>query len=958
MNEDLISFIEEANENIESLETFTLSYENGDAYDVDEAFRALHTLKGNAGFFNFENIKNLSHAVEDILDLIKQDQLTLSSEIFELILKAHDDLRAMLDDIGEEPHFKVSELIEQLRNYTSSKTAHSSSNASLNDTDNSQASEEPRIDSGKFKILVTCGPEVNSAEIQQLLRSVGEIKETNDPQKFTCLSVLEIDMIETLVTGLDVTLEYFKEPKEPVTSEITEDTHPTQSPDQPKASSPAKAPNTASTPNTPAAKATTIKIGLNQIQKILSLAGELILSRNQFQESIDPETRRAFASISQQVTMMQEEVIKLSMDPASKITQNFPRIVRDLSNKLGKKVKLVVTGQDVLFEARMIDLLKAPFTHIIRNAMDHGIEKPEDRIAQGKMLSGTLSIHFKNLEEDVLVEIKDDGKGIDPEMIKASALKKGLITEDESHELSYHDTLQLIMAAGFSTAETLTDVSGRGVGMDVVRTEIESLGGHVEIASAVGVGTTFTLSIPKSINIIRSLIVEVGETVYAIPETAVLEVLKLNPSTDDRLVIIEETEVIKHRDEFLPILYLDQVIRQTKYVDVEGKSIPDRRKRFVDRRKTLHTEEPESPVQHLRTQPDRRHEDPIRPVAIMDDGNRKFALVFDQIMRREETVVKELAPCLQTFKFFMGATILSTGRTCMILNHRVIGDEIRDNFEPRKINTQVDDYIEESYESYLVFSVGPHKFGVYTEQIHAIETYDTQYIQDIGDRKVYMNDPNHWEIYQLADKYPIPPISNPGFLLSLATDKGKSICISKFEGVKEYSTQVKKMDSHEEVSIASLVIDDELITILDHELLFQTSKLKTNSMKDFTQWKILFVDDDPIFHKLLNNVAKQFNLNVVHARNGKEALHILEDQRDINLVFTDLQMPGMSGYELVETIRNTSHVMNLPVVAMTAPRKEEKISVILEYGFNSFMTKFSRDKLLKALQEVAEVVQI
>lgn len=958
MNEDLISFIEEANENIESLETFTLSYENGDTYDVDEAFRALHTLKGNAGFFNFENIKNLSHAVEDILDLIKQDQLTLSSEIFELILKAHDDLRAMLDDIGEEPHFKVSELIEQLRNYTSSKTAHSSSNASLNEIDDSQASEEPRTDSGKFKILVTCAPEVNSTKIQQLLQSVGEIKETNDPQKFTCLSVLEIDMVETLVTGLDVTLEHFKEPKEPVTSEITEDTHPTQSPDHPKLSSPSKAPNTASTPNTPAAKATTIKIGLNQIQKILSLAGELILSRNQFQESIDPETRRAFASISQQVTMMQEEVIKLSMDPASKITQNFPRIVRDLSNKLGKKVKLVVTGQDVLFEARMIDLLKAPFTHIIRNAMDHGIEKPEDRIAQGKILSGTLSIHFKNLEEDVLVEIKDDGKGIDPEMIKASALKKGLITEDESHELSYHDTLQLIMAAGFSTAETLTDVSGRGVGMDVVRTEIESLGGHVEIASAVGVGTTFTLSIPKSINIIRSLIVKVGETVYAIPETSVLEVLKLNPSTDDRLVIIEETEVIKHRDEFLPILYLDQVIRQTKYVDVEGESIPDRRKRFVDRRKTLHTEEPESPVQHLRTQSDRRHEDPIRPVAIMDDGNRKFALVFDQIMRREETVVKELAPCLQTFKFFMGATILSTGRTCMILNHRVIGDEIRDNFEPRKINTQVDDYVEESYESYLVFSVGPHKFGVYTEQIHAIETYDTQYIQDIGDRKVYMNDPNHWEIYQLADKYPVPPISNPGFLLSLATDKGKSICISKFEGVKEYSTQVKKMDSHEEVSIASLVINDELITILDHELLFQTSKLETNSMKDFTQWKILFVDDDPIFHKLLNNVAKQFNLNVVHARNGKEALHILDDQLDINLVFTDLQMPGMTGYELVETIRNTSHVMNLPVVAMTAPRKEEKISVILEYGFNSFMTKFSRDKLLKALQEVAEVVQV
>lgn len=958
MNEDLISFIEEANENIESLETFTLSYENGDTYDVDEAFRALHTLKGNAGFFNFENIKNLSHAVEDILDLIKQDQLTLSSEIFELILKAHDDLRAMLDDIGEEPHFKVSELIEQLRNYTSSKTAHSSSNASLNEIDDSQASEEPRTDSGKFKILVTVAPEVNSTNIQQLLQSVGEIKETNDPQKFTCLSVLEIDMIETLVTGLDVTLEHFKEPKEPVTSEITEDTHPTQSPDHPKLSSPSKAPNTASTPNTPAAKATTIKIGLNQIQKILSLAGELILSRNQFQESIDPETRRAFASISQQVTMMQEEVIKLSMDPASKITQNFPRIVRDLSNKLGKKVKLVVTGQDVLFEARMIDLLKAPFTHIIRNAMDHGIEKPEDRIAQGKILSGTLSIHFKNLEEDVLVEIKDDGKGIDPEMIKASALKKGLITEDESHELSYHDTLQLIMAAGFSTAETLTDVSGRGVGMDVVRTEIESLGGHVEIASAVGVGTTFTLSIPKSINIIRSLIVKVGETVYAIPETSVLEVLKLNPSTDDRLVIIEETEVIKHRDEFLPILYLDQVIRQTKYVDVEGESIPDRRKRFVDRRKTLHTEEPQSPVQHLRTQSDRRHEDPIRPVAIMDDGNRKFALVFDQIMRREETVVKELAPCLQTFKFFMGATILSTGRTCMILNHRVIGDEIRDNFEPRKINTQVDDYVEESYESYLVFSVGPHKFGVYTEQIHAIETYDTQYIQDIGDRKVYMNDPNHWEIYQLADKYPVPPISNPGFLLSLATDKGKSICISKFEGVKEYSTQVKKMDSHEEVSIASLVINDELITILDHELLFQTSKLETNSMKDFTQWKILFVDDDPIFHKLLNNVAKQFNLNVVHARNGKEALHILDDQLDINLVFTDLQMPGMTGYELVETIRNTSHVMNLPVVAMTAPRKEEKISVILEYGFNSFMTKFSRDKLLKALQDVAEVVQV
>lgn len=952
MNEDLISFIEEANENIESLETFILSYENGDAYDVDEAFRALHTLKGNAGFFNFENIKNLSHAVEDILDLIKQDQLTLSSEIFELILKAHDDLRAMLDDIGEEAQFKVSQLIDQLRNYTASKTAHSS-------TETSPAEASPNdispieTHSGKFKIQVTCAPEVNPKDIHQLLQSVGEIEETNNPQKFICLSVLEIEMIETLVTGLAITLEY-------TTGNI--DTNDLAvNPDQPKAPNKPSTPSTPGAPSSPSAKATTIKIGLNQIQKILSLAGELILSRNQFQESIDPETRRAFASISQQVTMMQEEVIKLSMDPASKITQNFPRIVRDLSNKLGKKVKLVVTGQDVLFEARMIDLLKAPFTHIIRNAMDHGIEKPDDRIAQGKMLSGTLSIHFKNLEEDVLVEIKDDGKGIDPEMIKASALKKGLITEDESHELSYHDTLQLIMAAGFSTAETLTDVSGRGVGMDVVRTEIESLGGHVEIASAVGVGTTFTLSIPKSINIIRSLIVEVGETVYAIPETSVLEVLKLNPSTDERLVIIEETEVIKHRDEFLPILYLDQVIRQTKYVEVDGESIADRRKRFVDRRKTLHSEKDhtqEATAQHLRAQPDRRHEDPIRPVAIMDDGNRKFALVFDQIMRREETVVKELAPCLQTFKFFMGATILSTGRTCMILNHRVIGDEIRDNFKPRKINTKVDDYVEESYESYLVFSVGPHKFGVYTEQIHAIETYDTQYIQDIGNRKVYMNEPNHWEIYQLADKYPVPPISDPGFLLSLATDKGKSICISKFEGVKEYSTQVKKMDSHEDVSIASLVIDDELITILDHELLFQTSELKANSMQDFTQWKILFVDDDPIFHKLLNNVAKQFNLNVVHARNGKEALHILDDQLDINLVFTDLQMPGMSGYELVETIRNTSHVMNLPVVAMTAPRKEEKISVILEYGFNSFMTKFSRDKLLKALQEVAEVVQV
>ena len=595
-------FLVESYENLDRLDRELVGLEKNpqDRDALGSVFRTIHTIKGTCGFLGFNKLEKVAHVGENLLTRLRDLQLSLNPEITTALLSMVDAVRQMLGSIeesGSEGERDDTKLIGTLTRVQQLP----------------EIAAQPEVASApKPSIAVSTTPPVGDPPLP-----------LSPPQPTT---VLKPEIF------LAPEQQKEKEGESPRMTEIQAErgaVSPVEPVDPQRVQQSARAQANASD--------STIRVDVGLLDKVMNLVGELVLARNQVLQFANRMKDTSFLAASQRLnlitTELQEGVMKTRMQPIGNIWNQFPRTVRDVALGCGKEVGIEMEGKETELDKTIIEAIKDPLTHLVRNSVDHGIELPEDRVKAGKDRSGRLILRAFHEGGQVNIEITDDGAGLNVERIRKKAIERSLITSEQSARLSEREVFNLIFLPGFSTAEKVTNVSGRGVGMDVVKTNVEKIGGTVDVQSALGRGTTVRVKIPLTLAIIPALVVTCGGDRYAIPQVSLLELVRLKADEVAKgIELVHGAPVYRLRGRLLPLVYLDR----------ELKLAPDKR--------------PES------------ERDKAVNIVVLQADERQFGLVVDQINDTEEIVVKPLRKQLKTVKTFAGSSIMGDGKVALILD--------------------------------------------------------------------------------------------------------------------------------------------------------------------------------------------------------------------------------------------------------------------------------------------------
>jgi two-component system chemotaxis sensor kinase CheA len=639
MNEILEDFLVESFELIDHIGQYLIDLENrpNDMELLNSIFRVAHTVKGSSSFLNFDRLTKLTHHMEDVLNQARREELTMDSGVVDVVFESVDKMRGLLEAIREtgndsDNDIDIDSTISRLENAGKEAPSSPVPTPSSSDEQQSAAPSEPL-----------------PMDIEPLDKDVN----------YTDMSSEDIDNeINRLIAKRKQESIARKESgKQPAAAPVT------PAPVQPQKTMPSMP--TSPTPIKPKApqspqggamekKTTTIeqtiRVEVNRLDHLMNLIGELVLGKNRLIKIYDDveeryegekfldELNQVVSSVSMVTTDLQIAVMKTRMLPVAKVFNKFPRMVRDLSRDMDKKIELVISGEDTELDKSIIEEIGDPLVHIIRNSCDHGIEGPETRLAKGKSGTGTIELKAYNEGNHIVIEITDDGKGLDANMLKDKSLEKGLITEREADNMSDKEAYSLIFRPGFSTAATVTNVSGRGVGMDVVKTNIEKLNGIIDIDSQLGKGTTLKLKIPLTLAIIQALLVGTQEEYFAIPLASVLETVRVS---NEEIYLIEGKSVLRLRDEVLSLVKLS---------DLYG-------------------------VEQVYENSDFSY------VVVIGVAESKIGVIVDTLVGQEEIVIKSLGDYLQGIDGIAGATIRGDGNVTLIVDISSLMD-LAKNIDP------------------------------------------------------------------------------------------------------------------------------------------------------------------------------------------------------------------------------------------------------------------------------------
>lgn len=625
----------EAEEHLQSMNEALLNLEKDpeNSETINIMFRAAHTLKGMSATMGYSRISDLTHHMENLMDRVRKNEIKLDAEAIDILFECLDALEKMAENPESSSEFDISILLEKI-SVLAKKEKKIEEAEQPEKPQSAPVDESPVVDTAEngcriFEVKVTLHEScmlksARSSVVIRNLSELGEIIDTNPPIKdledekfdreFSVIVSTKEDMskLETAAKGVS---EILKAEVKPHTStrakaQIEEKTC---NPD---------------TNKTAIKSVQSVRVSIERLDSLMNLVGELIINKirliqlaNVHKLDILEET---LASLNRLTNDLQEEIMAARMVPIDQIFNRFPRMVRDLAKKEGKDIDLVLEGGDIELDRTVLDEVGDPLVHILRNCVDHGIESPQTREQQGKNPKGMIKLTARREKNHVVIEIEDDGKGMDPVKFRESAVKKGLLTQDEASKLSDNEAINLSFMPGFSTAEKITDVSGRGVGMDVVRTKIGGLGGSVKLESTVGKGTKINLKLPLTVAIIHSLMVKVGKDIYAIPIASVVRDLAIKKN---QIKTIKGEEVILVRGEVLPI------VRLHKLFGIESNGSDD------------------------------------LLVVVVERGGSNVGLVVDQVIGQQEVIIKNLDnSILKGVKGFAGATILGDGNVALIVD--------------------------------------------------------------------------------------------------------------------------------------------------------------------------------------------------------------------------------------------------------------------------------------------------
>lgn len=603
MQEIIEDFLVESFEMIDQLDQDLIELENNpkDLDLLNRIFRVAHTIKGSSSFLGFDVLTRLTHNMEDVLNKARKGDLEITHEVMDVILESVDLMKALLEAIkdsgSDDRGIEIDNTVKKLEAVSNGE--------SLSDV--AQEEEKQEENGGEEKDYSNLSDQEVEAEIERLLTE----RQEQDRQKRKAKKqaqqekAIEAKVEEKIEKKTEKEIKKAEAPKE--------ERVPTTSIEQ------------------------TVRVDVKRLDHLMNLIGELVLGKNRLlrihgdisdkynNNTLSEELNQIVSSISTVTTDLQLAVMKTRMLPIVKVFNKFPRMVRDLSRELGKSIELIMSGEETELDKSIIEEIGDPLVHIIRNSCDHGIESPEVRAERGKSETGKIILKAYNEGNHIVIEIQDDGKGLDPEALKSKALEKGLITDRDVATMSDKEAFSLIFKAGFSTAAAITNISGRGVGMDVVKTNIEKLNGIIDVESQLGLGTTLKLKIPLTLAIIQALIVGVQEEFYAIPLSSVLETVRIS---QEEIYTVDGKSVLRLRDEVLPLVHMSSIF-EVKNDFGSAKEIY---------------------------------------VVIIGLAEQKIGMIVDCLIGQEEVVIKSLGEYLKNIQGIAGATVRGDGKITLIVD--------------------------------------------------------------------------------------------------------------------------------------------------------------------------------------------------------------------------------------------------------------------------------------------------
>ncbi|WPP39819.1 chemotaxis protein CheA [Paenibacillus hunanensis] len=686
MNQYLAMFIDESNDHLQSLNEKMLELESNptDLGIVQVIFRSAHTLKGMAATMGFEDLAALTHQMENVLDLVRNEKLAMQEFIFDTLFKGLDALESMVQDItqGGEGKADVTAIVEALQaivrgeipSSTPAATASAVAAPSAASAVSSKAIELDEFQQSVIEQSLSAGHQALYMEVSiredcqlkavraymvfDLLERYGDviksepstqdIEQDKFERSFSLYYVTQKDAaeLEPMVTSISeiesvkVTMLDASSLKEMVSSKEPQSiaapaveaapTAPTATAVKAETAAPAPAAKAAATKAPAPAPSRTIRVDIDRLDVLMNLFSELLIDRVRLEQLASevkvPALTDTVEHMGRVSSDLQNIVLKLRMVPVDTVFNRFPRMVRDLAKSLDKKLDLIITGAETELDRTVIDEIGDPLVHLLRNSVDHGIESVAKRVAAGKNETGTVKLSAFHSGNHVFIEIEDDGNGIDREIILKKALKNGVVSQEVANTMKDEEVYQLLFAPGFSTAEVISDISGRGVGLDVVKSKITSLGGHVTVSSELGKGTKFSVQLPLTLSIISAMLIRVGSEKYAIPLTSIVEtgIIKAKQVRD-----LHGSQLIPYRDTHIPLLSLSRVFE-----------VPD-----FDEREEEETE-----------------------IVVIRKGDKLAAIAVENFIGQNEIVLKSLGSYLPETMGISGATILGDGQVALIID--------------------------------------------------------------------------------------------------------------------------------------------------------------------------------------------------------------------------------------------------------------------------------------------------
>ncbi len=807
MDEIVQEFLVESHENLDQLDQDLVALESqpGSRDLLSSIFRTVHTIKGTSGFLGLDALESVSHVGEGLLSELRDGKRTMTPTITDVLLGLVDTIRAMLASIEAGDGDAAVDATHVREAITSI----------LENGDAPEARSGPEVCSGSEEQSVPARDDAQNAPTESAPASTGSESlpyAATEPVENAVVEPVESAAVPIPEPPLAQTSTEPTAAKIVTSAEVLAPT-PAQNPAAIPASAAGRRPAAPSSPEhhegddhptIRSAADSSVRVDVGLLDALMRQVGELVLVRNQIERLIEQDQnidlQRAGQSLNLISSELQEGVMKTRMQPIDHVWSKMPRVVRDLSKSLGREIHLVMEGRETEVDRSLLEAVKDPLTHLVRNAIDHGIETPDKRVAAGKSPVGTVTLRAYHAGGQVVVEISDDGKGIDPDAVLATGIRRGVVTEEVAPKLSTSEIFDLLFQPGFSTAEKVTNVSGRGVGMDVVRSKVESIGGTVDVDSRLGSGTTWRLRIPLTLAIMPALTVECGSEVFAVAQVNLLELVAIENRDDDAHVeYVGSAPVYRLRGTLLPLVSLAEVLGLEPGT---GAAV----------------------------------------IAVIQVDEHRFGLIVDRVINTEEIVVKALSGRIKQIGLYSGATVLGDGNVALILDvqavaRRALSNEIGDLIRVRAAAIAAETGPERQ-EQLLVVAIGDgRRVALPLDAVTRLARMPANKVERVGHREVIQYRGNLLPLVRLDQILGAFTADEPEEMLVVVLrgshDEQLSVVVAEIVDIVDHDPGARS-ELDDAGLLGSTVVGDRVTELLDIDsLITSTVPMKMARMGDF-----------------------------------------------------------------------------------------------------------------------------